>query len=158
MRILLCAAVALLSVGTQVEASSKAYPSRPITLIVPFAAGGPTDTIALVLAEAMGKFLGQPVVPENVTGAAGTIAVGSDADIAIWDPEREVTISQPLMHGGCDYTPYEGIVVKGWPVSTMVRGAFVVRDGELVGKPGAGLYVARDKSPLAAPSGHSAWE
>lgn len=76
MRILLCAAVALLSVGTQVEASSKAYPSRPITLIVPFAAGGPTDTIALVLAEAMGKFLGQPVVPENVTGAAGTIAVG----------------------------------------------------------------------------------
>ena len=76
MRILLCAAVALLSVGTQVEASSKAYPSRPITLIVPFAAGGPTDTIALVLAEGMGKFLGQPVVPENVTGAAGTIAVG----------------------------------------------------------------------------------
>ena len=76
MRILLCAVIALLSVGTQVEASSKAYPSRPITLIVPFAAGGPTDTIALVLAEGMGKFLGQPVVPENVTGAAGTIAVG----------------------------------------------------------------------------------
>ena len=45
-------------------------------MIVPFAAGGPTDTIALVLAEAMGKFLGQPVVPENITGAAGTIAVG----------------------------------------------------------------------------------
>ena len=81
----------------------------------------------------------------------GSIAVGSDADIAIWDPEREVTISQKLMHGGCDYTPYEGLSVKGWPVSTMLRGKFVVRDGALVGAPGAGSYVSRAKSPLAAP-------
>jgi dihydropyrimidinase len=88
----------------------------------------------------------------------GTIAVGSDADIAIWDPERELTISQSLMHGGTDYTPYEGIAVKGWPVSTMVRGRFVVRDGALVGAPGNGTYVAREKSPLAKPSGKSAWE
>jgi dihydropyrimidinase len=86
----------------------------------------------------------------------GTIAVGSDADIAIWDPEREVTITQALMHGGTDYTPYEGIRVKGWPVSTMVRGRFVVRDGALVGAEGAGQYVARAKSPLAAPAGSTA--
>jgi len=83
----------------------------------------------------------------------GAIEVGSDADIAIWDAERKVTISQSLMHGGCDYTPYEGIEVTGWPVSTMVRGQFVVRDGELVGKEGAGGYVAREKSPLAVPVG-----
>ena len=88
----------------------------------------------------------------------GTIAVGSDADIAIWDPEREVTISQSLLHGGSDYTPYEGIEVTGWPVSTMVRGKFVVRDGALVGKPGDGAYVSREKSPLAKPMGKSAWE
>jgi dihydropyrimidinase len=81
----------------------------------------------------------------------GTIAVGSDADIAIWDAGREVTISQSLMHGGSDYTPYDGIKVKGWPVATMVRGAFVVRDGTLVGAQGAGQYVAREKSPLARP-------
>jgi dihydropyrimidinase len=81
----------------------------------------------------------------------GTIAVGSDADIVLWDPNRAVTISQNLMHGGCDYTPYEGIKVKGWPVSTMLRGKFVVRDGKLAGKPGDGAYVAREKSPLAAP-------
>ena len=62
------------------------------------------------------------------------------------------------MHGGTDYTPYEGIKVKGWPVSTMVRGKFVVRDGALVGAPGGGAYVAREKSPLAKPSGKSAWE
>ncbi len=81
----------------------------------------------------------------------GTIAVGSDADITIWDPTRELTISQSLMHGDCDYTPYEGIRVKGWPISTMVRGKFVVRDAALVGKEGVGQYVAREKSPLAAP-------
>jgi dihydropyrimidinase len=83
----------------------------------------------------------------------GTIAVGSDADITIWDPAREVTISQSLMHGGSDYTPYDGIAVKGWPISTMVRGQFVVRDGALVGSEGAGEYVARGKSPLAKPRG-----
>ncbi len=86
----------------------------------------------------------------------GTIAVGSDADIAIWDPQREVTIAQSLMHGGTDYTPYEGIEVTGWPVATMVRGKFVVRDGQLVGKPGDGAYVPREKSPLAKPVGKSA--
>ena len=86
----------------------------------------------------------------------GTIAVGSDADIAVWDPQRKVTISQSLMHGGSDYTPYEGIDVTGWPVSTMVRGQFVVRDGKLVGKENAGAYVTRGKSELAKPAGTGA--
>jgi dihydropyrimidinase len=83
----------------------------------------------------------------------GTIAVGADADIAIWDPDREVTITQSLMHGGSDYTPYEGIRVKGWPISTIVRGKFVVRDGQLVGKQGTGAYVPRAKSEFARPRG-----
>jgi dihydropyrimidinase len=82
----------------------------------------------------------------------GTIAVGSDADIAIWDGERRTTISQALMHHGTDYTPYEGMEVTGWPVSTMVRGKFVVRDGALVGSR-TGAYVTRQKSPLATPRG-----
>jgi dihydropyrimidinase len=82
----------------------------------------------------------------------GTIAVGSDADIALWDPKRQVTISQTQMHGGTDYTPYEGIDVTGWPVSTMVRGRFVVRDGKLVGALGGGDYVPREKSELAKPA------
>jgi dihydropyrimidinase len=83
----------------------------------------------------------------------GTIAVGSDADLAIWDTERRTTITQALMHHGTDYTPYEGFAVTGWPVSTMVRGRFVVRDGALVGGK-AGRYVSRERSPLAAPRGH----
>lgn len=52
------------------------YPSRPITMIVPFAAGGPTDVIGRIVAEGMRASLGQPVIIENVTGAAGTIGVG----------------------------------------------------------------------------------
>jgi tripartite-type tricarboxylate transporter receptor subunit TctC len=55
-------------------AFAQAYPSRPITVIVPFAAGGPTDTIARIMAERMGRHLGQTVVVENVAGAGGTIA------------------------------------------------------------------------------------
>ena len=47
----------------------------------------------------------------------GSIAIGADADIALWDPERRVTITQDLMHHGSDYTPYEGLEVTGWPVT-----------------------------------------
>ncbi len=79
----------------------------------------------------------------------GTIAVGSDADIAIWDPDRRLTISQMMMHGGPDYTPYEGLEVTGWPTTTMVRGHLVVRDGELVGALGHGEHLARNRSPFA---------
>lgn len=55
-------------------ALAEGYPSRPITLIVPFAAGGPTDTIARVVADRMGRGLGEPVIVENVAGAGGVIA------------------------------------------------------------------------------------
>jgi tripartite-type tricarboxylate transporter receptor subunit TctC len=55
-------------------AHSQSYPTKPITLVVPFAAGGPTDVVARVLGAAMARTLGQPVVIENKTGAGGTIA------------------------------------------------------------------------------------
>jgi len=77
----------------------------------------------------------------------GTIAVGSDADIAIWDPERKLTIRHDLIHDGSDYTPYEGIEITGWPVLTMVRGQVVVDDGTLVGAKGHGTYLSRNKPP-----------
>jgi tripartite-type tricarboxylate transporter receptor subunit TctC len=57
-------------------ARAKAYPTRPITIVVPFAAGGPTDTIGRIMAERMRVSLGQTVLIENVTGASGTIGVG----------------------------------------------------------------------------------
>ncbi|HUQ28928.1 MAG TPA: tripartite tricarboxylate transporter substrate-binding protein [Usitatibacter sp.] len=65
-------ALALFAIS--MAAGAQAYPSRPITVTVPFAAGGPTDTIARIMAERMGRALGQTVVVENVAGAGGTIA------------------------------------------------------------------------------------
>ena len=60
-------------------AFGQSYPSRPITLVVPFAAGGPTDLMARIVGERMGKELGQQFIIDNTTGAAGTIAVGKVA-------------------------------------------------------------------------------
>ena len=57
-------------------ARAQIYPSRPITMIVPYAAGGPTDTVGRVVAERMRAELGQPVVLENVAGAGGSIGLG----------------------------------------------------------------------------------
>ena len=59
-----------------VEAVAQPYPSRPVTIVVPFSAGGPTDTIGRIMAERMRGPLGQTVVVENITGAAGSIGVG----------------------------------------------------------------------------------
>jgi tripartite-type tricarboxylate transporter receptor subunit TctC len=63
-------------------APAQAYPSRPISVLVPFAAGGPTDTIARILAEPLRQSLGQPIIIENVTGASETIGVGRVARAA----------------------------------------------------------------------------
>jgi dihydropyrimidinase len=83
----------------------------------------------------------------------GTIAVGSDADIAIWDPEKRVTISHDMLHDNMDYTPYEGREVTGWPVITLSRGETVWRDGEVVGAPGRGAFLPCDLPDAARPLG-----
>lgn len=68
--------VAALSLGVAAGASAQAYPTKPVQLVVPFTAGGPTDTVARSLAQAMSKHLGQTVVVENVGGAGGTVGAG----------------------------------------------------------------------------------
>src|SRR5258705_354837 len=91
---------------------------------------------ALLFSEGVGK--GRIDLPKFValsaTNAAklyrlyprkGTIAVGSDADLAIWDPDKEVTIKQSIIHDAMDYTPYEGRTITGWPITTLVRGEVV---------------------------------
>ena len=72
-RTLLAASTASLLAG---RAAAQAWPAKPITIIVPFAAGGPTDLMARIVGERMGKELGQQFIIDNTTGAAGTIAVG----------------------------------------------------------------------------------
>jgi tripartite-type tricarboxylate transporter receptor subunit TctC len=70
------------AVGCVAHAHAQAYPSRPITMIVPFPAGGPTDTLARILGERMKVSLGQPIVVENVTGAGASIGVARAAQAA----------------------------------------------------------------------------
>jgi dihydropyrimidinase len=121
---------------------------------------------ALLFSEGVGK--GRIDLPKFValtaTNAAklyglyprkGTIAVGADADLAIWDPDKAVTITQSMMHDAMDYTPYEGKQIKGWPVITLVRGEPVAEGGEFVGKAGRGQFLKCDISPASKPRGRT---
>ncbi len=82
----------------------------------------------------------------------GTIAVGSDADIVLWDANRKEVIRQEILHHGADYTPWEGFAVTGWPVMTIARGKVIVEDGTVLGQPGDGAFLRREISPYARPA------
>lgn len=73
----------------------------------------------------------------------GTIAPGSDADIVIIDPNKEVVLSTSMLHSRCDYTAYEGFKLTGYPVLTMSRGEVIFRNGEFTGTRGRGKYIKR---------------
>lgn len=75
----------------------------------------------------------------------GTIAVGSDADIVIFDPTVERIISAETHHMAVDYNAFEGMKIIGEPVSVLSRGEFVIRDKQFVGKAGNGNYLKREK-------------
>lgn len=78
----------------------------------------------------------------------GSILIGGDADLALWDPDKTVTITQDILHHGSDYTPYEGFEVTGWPVETILRGKTVMKDGQVIGSKEYGMHHARDFSAL----------
>ncbi len=73
----------------------------------------------------------------------GTIAVGSDADIVVFDPQKTVTISASTHHSKVDYNLYEGTKVTGTPETVLLRGNVLVENGELVASPGIGQFVKR---------------
>src|ERR1700753_2398946 len=73
---------AAIGLASLCAAHAEPYPSRPITMVVPFAAGGPTDTVARIISERMRQSLGQMIVIENTTGAAGSLGVGRVARAA----------------------------------------------------------------------------
>jgi dihydropyrimidinase len=79
----------------------------------------------------------------------GTIGVGVDADIALWDPNRKEVIRQEILHHGADYTPWEGFEVTGWPVMTILRGKVIAEEGRVVGHKGDGRILSRELSSLA---------
>lgn len=82
MRMLSAALALAAAISVSAPAKAQDYPTRPITMVVPFAAGGPTDTVARLVAESMSKTLGQQVIVENVGGAGGTRGAGQVAKAA----------------------------------------------------------------------------
>jgi dihydropyrimidinase len=77
----------------------------------------------------------------------GTVAVGSDGDLVVWDPERTVTLSAKTHHMRVDYNPYEGRVVRGAPAKVLSRGEVIVDEGRFVGTRGRGQFVKRQAGP-----------
>ena len=71
----------------------------------------------------------------------GTLSIGADADIAIWDPND--TRIAGTMHDAMDYNPFEGIEVTGWPVTVLGRGRRIVENAELIAEPGSGQFIKR---------------
>lgn len=95
----------------------------------------------------------EPARLYNLADRKGSIAIGKDADLVLWDPAREVTLEAPLAGDLTGYTPFEGMTVKGWPQTVLRRGEVVAADGELRAKPGSGRFLARSGGPAAAPAG-----
>jgi len=77
----------------------------------------------------------------------GTIAIGSDADLVLFDDDRRETVSQSRLHARAGYEPCEGMEVVGWPVATFSRGELIARNGEIVAKPGRGQLLRRRPPP-----------
>lgn len=73
----------------------------------------------------------------------GSLQIGSDADVVIWDPHREVTLRAHDLHMRVDWCPFEGTRVLGYPRMTLLRGAIVYEDGHFLGKPGEGRFLVR---------------
>ncbi|MEO0820788.1 MAG: dihydropyrimidinase [Pseudomonadota bacterium] len=83
----------------------------------------------------------------------GSLAIGADADIAIWDPEAERRLTHADTGDAMDYTPYEGMAIRGWPVTVLSRGEVVVEQGALRAEPGRGEALARGTPDLAEQPG-----
>jgi dihydropyrimidinase len=84
--------------------------------------------------------------PARLYGLAprkGAIALGADADLALWNPRREVRVTAAMLHDNVGYTPYEGRTLRGWPELVLSRGRVVIRDGALQVAPGSGEFIPR---------------
>lgn len=88
----------------------------------------------------------------------GSIAIGNDADIAIWDPEKKVTLSDEMMHDLTGFSPFTGRTITGWPEKVFLRGKLLVDGDRLDGKPGEGRLMLRDGGKAATPTGRLAAE
>ena len=84
-----------------------------------------------------------PAIYHDLYPKKGTIAIGSDADLAIIDLDKEKEVSVNTLHSAQDFTPFEGMKYKGWPVCTILRGKVIFENDKIVGQPGDGQYIKR---------------
>jgi dihydropyrimidinase len=98
--------------------------------------GMPIERVAEITAANPAKIFG--MWPQK-----GSLQVGADADFTVVDMDLEKTVSPQLLQGRADYSIYDGMTLRGWPVLTVLRGAVVARNGELTAQPGAGRFIHR---------------
>jgi dihydropyrimidinase len=121
---------------------------------IPNGIPGIETRVPIAFSEGVGKgrFSLQTMVALLSTNAArmygmyprkGTIAVGSDADIVLIDPDKRVTLSAQTLNQDTDYCPFEGLECKGYPVLTLSRGDVIAVDGKYIGQRGRGTYLRR---------------
>jgi dihydropyrimidinase len=127
-------------VGQPFPQISNGAPGIETLLTIAYSEGAAAGRITL---ERMVEVLS--ATPARIFGLArkGSLAVGNDADVVLFDPFAERTIRAFDLHHTSDYTPYEGMAVRGAVRQVMVRGADVVRDGRFVGERGGGRYQER---------------
>lgn len=118
---LLGLAASVLAINTAMPALGQGYPSHPITIVVPFAAGGPTDAVGRNLAEGMRASLGQTVIIENATGAGGTIGVGRVARAAPDGYTLALGIWSTHVVNGAIYTLQYDLIKDFEPVALISR-------------------------------------
>jgi dihydropyrimidinase len=82
----------------------------------------------------------------------GAIAVGSDADIVVWDARKQRRLANDMMHHGSDYTPFEGMIATGAPVAVFLRGVQAFDGNEVLAQPGNGVFLPRGPYPMIAPA------
>jgi dihydropyrimidinase len=74
----------------------------------------------------------------------GSLEVGADADVVIFDPDKRVTLSSQILHENVDYTPYDGFELVGYPITTISQGCVIAQDGEYVGGDPRGRFIPRN--------------
>ena len=77
----------------------------------------------------------------------GVLQPGADADVLIWDSAQERILSRETLHEACDFSPFDGRRVTGWPRMTLLRGEVIVDHAEFLGQPGSGRFVSRSGAP-----------
>jgi dihydropyrimidinase len=83
----------------------------------------------------------------NLHPRKGSIAIGADADIVLWDADKRVTLTDEMMHDRTGYTPYNGRELRGWPQTVLRRGKVIIQHGKVLDAPGSGRFVTRSRAP-----------